>query len=101
LTRYATPEERALAGRALQDLQENYLRVILVPAPRKNFDGHKVRAVEMRNPEWYRTFVEARNYQVHRARVVRALTRVFGRGRVRWNGYDRHLLAALSREWEV
>jgi hypothetical protein len=100
LTRYATPEERKLAGRALMDLAENFQRVILVPAPRQSFDGHMIRTVEIRNPKWYSKFVEARNYQVKRCRVLRALTRVYERGRVRWNGYDGRLLKALAEAWE-
>lgn len=37
-----------------KDLKSNYLEVILIPAPMPNHPTHKVRAVQNRNPEWYR-----------------------------------------------
>lgn len=91
LTRFATEEEREKAREMLRDLEENYLKVGLVPAKAQNFEGHMVRAVENENPEWYREFVKVTNYQVKRLRVIRALKRVIA-GRVRGNGYENDLL---------
>ena len=36
-----------------KDLDANKLSVVLVPAPRQLFSGHKVRATECLNPGWY------------------------------------------------
>lgn len=99
-TRDATPDEKELANRALADLEQNYLRVILVPAPRQNFDGHMIRAVECENPGWYRDFVEGG--RINRYRVIRALRRVTVKGLVRRNGFERRLLPLLrEREHEL
>ncbi len=38
----------------IQELNENYLHVILTPAPEPKFDGHMIRTVCNRNPHWYR-----------------------------------------------
>ena len=105
----ATQEERRLAGRALQELEENFLVVSLVPAPDPRFDGHKVRAVENRNPEWYRAFVAGawtrakgkRGCQIKKVRVIRGLKRVYEEGKVFWKGYERELLQQLKHLWSV
>ena len=48
------PEDvRKLADWMLQELQDNKLTVILIDAPRPMFEGHKIRAVQIHNPEWY------------------------------------------------
>jgi hypothetical protein len=103
----ATSEERKIAGRALQELEENFLVVSLVPAPDPHFDGHKVRVVENRNPGWYREFVSGRwtkergrrGCQVKRGRVIRGLRRVYAEGLIRWNGYERELIKRLKSLW--
>src|SRR3989338_11592644 len=41
------------AGDMLKELKDNRLEVVLIPAPSPRFEGHKVRAVQNRNPEWY------------------------------------------------
>ena len=102
-TRWATEEEKKAAGLALYELETNHNRIILVPAPRQNFSGHKVRVQESKNPEWYIQFGLAywhskRSFQLKRARVVRALKRVFVVGIVRRNGYEVKLLKALMPE---
>lgn len=90
-TRLATPQEAALAKAMLDDLEKNFLAVTLVPAAAQNFDGHRVRAVENRNPQWYREFFKGRREQVKRCRIIQALKRVIS-GRVRGNGYEVELL---------
>lgn len=101
--RYATPKERELAGRALQDLETNRNRVGLAPAPDPHFDGHMIHVLVSDNPAWYKRFVEGRwnrrGCQVKRGRVVRALERVYGNGIVRGNGYDGPVLKALIAAW--
>jgi len=37
----------------LKELEDFYLQVKLIKAPDPMFSGHKVRAVEKANPEWY------------------------------------------------
>lgn len=100
-TRYATPEEVELARFALMDLDENRNRIILVPAPEPHFEGHKIRAVESRNPDWYieygRDFWPGpRRFTLKRCRVIKALERVV-KGRVRGNGYERDILICLKQ----
>jgi hypothetical protein len=93
--------EIAIALLALRDLETRRLSIVLVPAPEPHFDGHMVRAVENRNPAWYRDFVrdrwDSRGCQVKRSRVVRALERVGLRGIVRRNGYEGRLLRMLEK----
>jgi hypothetical protein len=98
-SRWATEGEKALAARALAELEVERLRIALVPAPSPSFAKHKIRVVECRNPEWYRRFVDGRwnrdGCQVKRARVERALGRVAVTGIVRRNGYEASLLKFL------
>lgn len=49
-----TAAERANANQLLVELGEQRLGVVLLPAPRPTYDGHMVRALDGRNPEWYR-----------------------------------------------
>lgn len=48
-------EMRLAAELMLRDLQQQRLTVTLLPAPDQRFRNHKVRAVEERNPGWYRS----------------------------------------------
>lgn len=95
--RPATEEERQLAASALRDLAQSALRVTLVPAPEPHFDGHKIRAVEDRNPNWYRAFARwtKAGCQTKRSRIRLALLRVYN-GYVRPNGYEVQLLRVLG-----
>lgn len=102
-TRIATIKETAIAKRALEELEIHFNRIGFVPAPSKNFDGHKIRVVESRNPDWYIEYGQKfwrgpRQFDLKRARVVKALKRVVN-GRVRGNGYERDLLAFLAERW--
>jgi hypothetical protein len=102
-TRVATPKERALADRALKELWSQFNKIGFVPAPSQNFDGHKIRVVESRNPEWYIEFGKKywrgpRQFGLKRERVIKALKRVAA-GRVRGNGYERGLLPLLASHW--
>lgn len=103
LTRLPTPHELALAGRALEELDQNQNRIGLVPAPDPHFDSHKIRVIESRNPKWYIAFGAKywrgnRQFDLKRARVEKALRRVLG-GRVRGNGYEREILTFLEGFW--
>lgn len=97
--RPSTNLERLRAARALRELARHRLRVVLVPAPDPHFDGHKVRAVVDRNPEWYQAFVcgswTKRGGCWKRRRIERALLRVRS-GFVRFDGYEDRLLRLIS-----
>jgi len=102
-TRWATEEEKALAAWALETLELERNRIILVPAPRQSFSGHKIRVQESQNPKWYREFGAAywrskRSFQLRRQRVERALRRVCVTGIVRRNGYEVPILKKLTTE---
>ena len=102
-TRVATLRERALAKRALDELESQFNRIGFVPAPQQNFDGHRIRVIESRNPDWYIEYGKKfwrgpRQFDLKRERVVKALKRVVA-GRVRGNGYERDLLPFLAERW--
>lgn len=100
-TRPSSLEERILANAALEELSVRRLQVVLVPAPEAHFSGHMVRAVENRNPEWYRDLIGGYPEGfVKRCRIEKALRRVV-MGRVRGNGWERRLLPILEREAEI
>ena len=94
-TRLATPDEVLRAKSMLKDLEVNFLKVGLAPAPEPHFDGHMIHTKLSENPLWYRKFVEGKwnddGCQVKRSRILQALKRVIG-GRVRGNGYETELL---------
>lgn len=99
-TRWSTSEEKAVAARALEDLEMNRNVIILVPAPDQHFVGQKIRVQESRNPKWYVEFGapywrSRRSFQLKRARVMKALRRVSVVGIVRRNGLEVKLLGAL------
>ncbi|HLD00559.1 MAG TPA: hypothetical protein VJC39_02340 [Candidatus Nanoarchaeia archaeon] len=57
------------------DLQDNKLKIVLVPASDPHYPGHKVRAAETLNPEWYsRLYSQIPYFQ--RNRSLRALERI-------------------------
>lgn len=65
------------AGEMIRELEQSPMRVILVPAPEARFDGHKVRAVESRPPEWYMLAYERLGRKTFkRHRFVQALERI-------------------------
>jgi hypothetical protein len=102
-TRWATEEEKEMAGRALYDMETERNVIGLVPAPQPKFSGHKIRVQEQANPEWYRRFRlsywrSRRSFQLKRWRVVKALKRVYEVGIVRRNGYETRLLKFLLAE---
>ncbi len=57
---HATDEDVALAWIALEELKRHCRKIGLVPAPRPNFVGHKIRVIEACNPRWYRTLAHRR-----------------------------------------
>ena len=42
------------AGYLFHDLKDNRLEVVLISAPGPRFSGHKIRAIQNENPEWYK-----------------------------------------------
>lgn len=104
--RRATVAETFLAWAALRELGEHRLTVVLIPAERPSWRGHKVRAVTDENPRWYQRLESQRCHcrpwkcrggHVKRQRVVRALSRAAG-GRVDARGYERTILEVLAAE---
>jgi hypothetical protein len=95
-TRRPTHEEVGLARYALKVLANERLVVSLAPAPDPHFDGHKIRVVDCRNPQWYRDLQVKYRYHMKRPRVVRALERVVNQRRVRGNGYEVELLGLFK-----
>ena len=57
------------------DLKQNKLSVVLVPAPYERFEGHKIRVVNSRNPEWY-SEMHGQYSHFRRDRSLRALNRL-------------------------
>ena len=57
------------------ELLNNKLRIILVPVEDPKFEGHKKRAVEIYNPEWYSRMCRQYNH-FRRDRSLRALDRL-------------------------
>jgi hypothetical protein len=104
--REATELEVALANAALRSLDEQRNVIGLAPAPRPSFDGHKIRVMVERNPDWYRHLHSThgwsrRGSRVKRSRVIKALQRIV-ESRVRSNGYEARLLEILNdRQEEV
>jgi hypothetical protein len=45
-----------VAEHLLNELESNYLEVVLIPAPDRRHSGHCVRAVQSANADWYRDF---------------------------------------------
>ncbi len=63
------------AKRLYSDLLENRLNVVLVPAQRERYEGHMIRAVESRNPHWYRELYQATPH-LKRTRTLKSLERI-------------------------
>lgn len=57
------------------ELQSHRLRIVLVPAPEKNFSSHKIRVVEERNPDWYSSLWNCHKW-MERRRLIPAIGRV-------------------------
>lgn len=101
-TRWATPQEKLAAAIALEELETQFNRIELFPAPVQHFASHKIRVQTMANPDWYRRFgldywTSKRSFQLKRKRVERALRRVAVEGIVRRNGYEVKILDLLMR----
>lgn len=75
--RTATQGERDLARLALAQMECEQLCVSLAPAPEPKHNGHQIRVVDQRNPEWYQALAAARPRSASiRASVFRALERI-------------------------
>lgn len=94
-TRLATREERELAKWGLSELETQFNKIALVPAPTQRYPSQKIRVIESSNPGWYREFY-ASHKMVQRKRIIKALVRVAVKGRVRGNGYEKELLGHLK-----
>lgn len=65
-----------LAETLYQDLEQNRLEVILIPAPRPAYFGHMVRVADNENPEWYRELFKKYFPNFRRDRSLRSLQRI-------------------------
>lgn len=63
------------AERLYSDLLANQLRVVLVPARVERYEGHMIRAVESKNPGWYRELYQSTPY-LKRRRTLNSLERI-------------------------
>lgn len=65
---HLSPEQQQAAGWMLDEMEHLNLHVELVPAPRQQHHGHKVRVAVERNPEWYRELCLTSTKRRRRAR---------------------------------
>ena len=71
------------------NLKSNKLKVVLVPAPNPNHYGHKIRAVERENPEWYKILY--RSYpHFRRDRSLKALNIIMKLKDKKFSGKSKH-----------
>ncbi len=63
------------AERLYSELVENRLKVVLVPARVERYEGHMIRAVESKNPSWYRELYQATPH-LKRRRTLNSLERI-------------------------
>ena len=92
--REATTAERKAAESALEEMDRDRLDVCLAVAPRQTHEGHVIRTVSSRNPEWYREFALRGRCWVKRKRVVKALE-LIAAGWLRSNSYAQAVLDAI------
>ncbi len=59
----------------LNELKQNRLEVVLIPAPEPRFEGHKIRIVNSSNPTWYSELFHLHQY-FRRDRSEAALRRI-------------------------
>lgn len=59
----------------LQELKSNRLKVVLLPAPDPQFEGHSIRQSIEWNVDWYRTIFE-RDESIKRQHSITALKRI-------------------------
>jgi hypothetical protein len=72
---------RRTAQELRDELENNGLEVVLIPAPEPKFSGHMIRAVDSHNPVWYRElYSEYAHFR--RDRSLNALNRII-------DGFDR------------
>ncbi len=66
------------AKQMLRQLQDSPMQVVLMPAPEPKHEGHCVRVVISRPPDWYmRNFYSKRGRKtMKRARLIQALKRI-------------------------
>ncbi|MBI5871883.1 hypothetical protein HZB88_02255 [archaeon] len=75
LPEYIKEAFRQDAELLLYELKINKLEVILIPAPTPQHSGHKIRAVQNKNPYWYSKLYHTYNH-FRRDRSIRALKRI-------------------------
>ncbi|MBD3318978.1 hypothetical protein GF342_03645 [Candidatus Woesearchaeota archaeon] len=87
-----------------REFLENRLQVVLIPAPEPMYAGHMVRAVENKNPDWYRAAYNdwskcqgksnCKRTRMHRAldRVCTGRDGVFGSYRFRYDSILREIM---------
>jgi len=81
-----TFDQQAVAYTLLQEMCEQRLEVVLVPAPEPMHCMHQVRVAVSRNPKWYRDAFAARGY-IDCRRLRTAFARMCHGYPIRWT-YD-------------
>jgi|GEM_PF-4730728 len=85
------------AEQMIRELRHCPMRVILKPAPEPRFEGHKVRAVDSRPPEWYmEIYGQVGRKTFKRHRFLAALERI-KKGDTRPTAYTLAALKAIER----
>lgn len=87
---------RSEADGMIRELKANCMRVALLPAPEPRFEGHKIRGVISRPPEWYmEIYSELGRKTFKRHRFLSALERIRA-GKVSNTTYQRLALRHLK-----
>lgn len=84
--RQATEREIHAAMLGISDLNDQKLRIDLVPAPNKMHSSHKIRIISSKNPDWYSDYAFSmleRGARPRRERVKRWLQRIIDTGYVK------------------
>jgi len=81
----------AEANYLFQELRRNKLKVILAPAPNPNHQGHMIRIIENKNPQWYRDLYHS-SVNFRRDLSFKSLDRIRNQRDITYkvssNGYD-------------
>ena len=87
----------------LYELENNCLKVALIPAPEERHSGHMIRAAVSQNALWFQEFTKNRGKNTDRKRVIKALNKIIDDEKLT-GVYDFELFEVvkntLIHEWE-
>lgn len=89
---------RMAAELLLDELEQNRLTVILVPAPQPRHESHFIRVASERNPWWFRSLNT--HQEVRRDRTLAALTRIV-EGKENGGADEKRLQGIIERQIEA